>query len=176
MQCAILLAFYFSHPQALRLILGVCANPSPSFANLSTISPMFMCGVGMMYASVMLRVWCYKALGSLFTFELTIRPDHKLVTSGPYAIVRHPSYTALAPLNIGVALAVLCPGSYVYECAMMSTPVGAILVLWVATLGYVIMSLLERVKIENEALKKEFGEEWIRYRRSVAYRFIPGFI
>ena len=155
MQCAMLLAFQFSQPQALGLMSGVCANPSPSFANLSTISPMFMCGVGMMYASVILRVWCYKALGSLFTFEITIRPDHKLITSGPYAIVRHPSYTAIVFMGIGATLAVFCPGSYVYECGMMSTPVGGILVVWVAVSVYTVVSLLRRGRIEDAGLGKE---------------------
>ena len=176
MQGAMLLAFHFAQPQALRLVSGVCPNPSPSFDNLSTISPLFMCGVGMMYASVILRVWCYKALGSLFTFEVTIRPDHKLVTSGPYGIVRHPSYVATVLVCIGVILAVLCPGSYVYECGMMFTPAGGILIVWVAELGYAMVSLLCRGKIEDEVLRKEFGEEWLTYSRSVPCRFIPGFV
>ena len=176
MQGAMLLAFHFAQPQALRLVSGVCPNPSPSFDNLSTISPLFMCGVGMMYASVILRVWCYKALGSLFTFEVTIMPGHKLITSGPYAIVRHPSYTAMVFMTIGVTLAVLCPGSYVYECQIMSTPVGGILVVWVAVLVYAVVSLLRRGRIEDEVLRREFGEEWLRYSRSVSCSFIPGLV
>ncbi|CAF4350854.1 unnamed protein product, partial [Rotaria sordida] len=31
-------------------------------------------------------------LGAFFTFELTIRSTHKLIKTGPYAYVRHPSY------------------------------------------------------------------------------------
>ncbi|CAF1457475.1 unnamed protein product, partial [Rotaria sordida] len=30
-------------------------------------------------------------LGAFFTFELTIRSTHKLIKTGPYAYVRHPS-------------------------------------------------------------------------------------
>ena len=129
-----------------------------------------------MYASGILRVWCYKALGSLFTFEVTIRPDHKLITSGPYAIVRHPSYTAIPFMNIGVILAVLCPGSYVYECGMMSTPVGGILVVWFAMLGLIIVSAFGRGRIEDEGLRKEFGEKWVSYSRAVSCRYIPGLV
>lgn len=40
-----------------------------------------------------IRIACYRELGRLFTYELTIREKHRLVTSGPYSIVRHPSYS-----------------------------------------------------------------------------------
>ena len=129
-----------------------------------------------MYASVILRIWCYKALGSLFTFEITIRPDHKLITSGPYAIVRHPSYIAIVFMNIGVTVGVLCPGSYVYECGIMSTPVGGILVVWVAVSVYAVVSLLRRGRIEDAGLRKEFGDKWVSYSRAVSCRFIPGLV
>ena len=129
-----------------------------------------------MYASVILRVWCYKALGSLFTFEVTIRPDHKLITSGPYGIVRHPSYTAMVFMGIGVILAVLCPGSYVSECGMMFTPAAGILVVWVVISGLSILSLFGRGRIEDEGLRKEFGDKWVSYSRAVPCRFIPGLV
>ena len=165
-----------SLPQTLRILSGVCAGSSHSLPDLSTISPLFMLGVGMMYTSGTLRLWCYKTLGSLFTFEVTIRPNHKLITSGPYAIVRHPSYTAILIMFIGVSLAVFCPGSYVSECGIMSTPAGGILAAWVVILVYIILAVWGRGKIEDEGLKKEFGETWDSYSSSVPFRFIPGFV
>jgi len=36
----------------------------------------------------------------MFTFEMSIRKEHILVTSGPYGVVRHPGYTG-ALLAIG---------------------------------------------------------------------------
>ena len=43
-------------------------------------------------------------MGRLFTVERSIRKDHLRVTSGPYAIVRHPSYTGLLIVYIGMIL------------------------------------------------------------------------
>lgn len=51
-----------------------------------------------------LRVLCYKSLGSLFTFEMSIRDDHRLVKDGPYQVVRHPSYLGLLLTMVGLFL------------------------------------------------------------------------
>lgn len=40
--------------------------------------------------AILVRLASYHSLGQLFTFELSIQDKHKLVTSGPYNIVRHP--------------------------------------------------------------------------------------
>ena len=51
-----------------------------------------------------LRWWSQAELGHMFTFEVGIRKDHRLVQTGPYAILRHPSYTGLLVGIIGIAL------------------------------------------------------------------------
>ena len=51
-----------------------------------------------------IRHQCYESMGRLFTVERSIRTDHVLVTSGPYAVVRHPSYTGLLIVFIGMIL------------------------------------------------------------------------
>jgi protein-S-isoprenylcysteine O-methyltransferase Ste14 len=48
-----------------------------------------------------LRLWCYRHLGSLFTYEVGIRQGHSLVATGPYAHLLHPSYTAAVMLAGG---------------------------------------------------------------------------
>ncbi len=40
-----------------------------------------------------IRMYSYWELGNLFTYSLGIRKDHKLVTTGPYEWLAHPSYT-----------------------------------------------------------------------------------
>ncbi|KAG2126910.1 hypothetical protein DEU56DRAFT_959007, partial [Suillus clintonianus] len=49
-----------------------------------------------------IRLWCFRTLGRFFTFELGVRKGHKLVTTGPYAVVRHQSYAGAALLSIGL--------------------------------------------------------------------------
>lgn len=45
--------------------------------------------------SVRMRIWCYQALKHSFTFRLKVSEDQKLITTGPYTYLAHPSYTAM---------------------------------------------------------------------------------
>ncbi|CAO3574577.1 unnamed protein product [Mortierella alpina] len=44
-------------------------------------------------AGCALRKWSFVTLDRFFTYQLTIRSGHKLVQTGPYKYLRHPSYT-----------------------------------------------------------------------------------
>ncbi|KAF9946304.1 hypothetical protein BGZ72_000458 [Mortierella alpina] len=48
------------------------------------------------------RIWSSVTLGKLFTYEPTLRSGHKLIQAGPYAQLRHPSYTGTI-LNLTAA-------------------------------------------------------------------------
>lgn len=50
-----------------------------------------------------LRVICFRVLGRFFTFDLAVQKDQKVIQSGPYAIVRHPSYSAMLLHQIGTS-------------------------------------------------------------------------
>ncbi|KAF9644887.1 hypothetical protein BDM02DRAFT_829359, partial [Thelephora ganbajun] len=52
-----------------------------------------------------LRLFSFRTLGRHFTYQLAILPSHKLVTTGPYAYIRHPSYVALPLIVSGCAYA-----------------------------------------------------------------------
>ncbi|KAF8487789.1 hypothetical protein JB92DRAFT_3254663 [Gautieria morchelliformis] len=97
-ECTILLALYFGSSPASQALAAVCANPLPPLSTISTLSPMFTLALGMLCTGALIRLWCFKALGTLVTYQITTRPDHKLITSGPYAIVHHPSYTRMVLL------------------------------------------------------------------------------
>ncbi|CAD6904965.1 unnamed protein product, partial [Tilletia caries] len=55
-----------------------------------------------------LRYWCYRELSHFFTFTLAILDDHRIVSSGPYAVVRHPSYTGLFLVASAMIVTILC--------------------------------------------------------------------
>ena len=74
-------------------------------------------GAVLVCAGAALRSECYRRLGQQFTFELSIQKDHRLVTDGPYAIVRHPGYTALVTQAAGLVLCIAGPGSWWRELA-----------------------------------------------------------
>ena len=52
----------------------------------------FVGGVALALAGVALRVQAIRTLGKLFTFQVGIRPDHRIVRERPYRWIRHPAY------------------------------------------------------------------------------------
>ena len=52
---------------------------------------LFSCAIG----GSLLRLWCFKCLKEYFTFNVTIKKDHKLITTGPYSLLIHPSVSIL---------------------------------------------------------------------------------
>ena len=68
-----------------------------------------MIGALLMICGVALRAWAMGSLGERFRgFEVT-REERGLETRGPYAIVRHPSYLALAMIDLGTPLVLSLP-------------------------------------------------------------------
>ena len=98
-------------------------------AGLATLA-----GVVLFGASKALKFWAIASLGTRWTFRVLIPPDARLVTRGPYALLRHPNYVAVVGELAGMALLVG---------ARVSGPV--------ATLLFVLL-LRRRIRMENMAL------------------------
>ena len=62
-------------------------------------------GIALIIAGIGLRAWSITTLGRFFQYQITIQPGHQVVTSGPYRYLRHPAYTAIAFILVGIALA-----------------------------------------------------------------------
>ena len=61
-------------------------------------------GLLMVTAGLALAVWARTHLGRNWSGTVTVKEDHELVRSGPYAIVRHPIYTGLLFAMLGTAI------------------------------------------------------------------------
>jgi len=61
-------------------------------ANLP-FDPISGAAFGLMIAGLALRTWSFLVLGRFFTWNVEVQPDQKLIQSGPYRLIRHPSYT-----------------------------------------------------------------------------------
>lgn len=122
----------------------------------------------------MMRVDCYRTLGQLFTFELVIQENHELITTGPYAIIRHPSYAGMILTIVGAFLS-HSKGSWVAECGLLDSPVGrGLAAYWVLVAAAVMSSLLLRIPREDQLLMKQFGDEWREWAQRVPYSLVPG--
>lgn len=123
----------------------------------------------------LIRAQCYRTLGRLFTYEVTIRDGHRLVTGGPYAYVRHPSYTTYIIGTAAIGFVPLTRGSWLRESGVLGETAWARVpyalgALWAA---YVCTGMVLRTRTEDRLLKGEFGAEWEEYARTVPYRLVP---
>ena len=64
----------------------------------------FCVGIGVMLCGVALRWYSVRTLGRFFSRSVAIQEHHEVVTTGPYRIVRHPSYTGTMLTLIGIGL------------------------------------------------------------------------
>ncbi len=117
--------------------------------------PIFVVGLVLMVAGIALRQWAVAVLGRFFTVDVRVHPDQAVVEAGPYRWVRHPAYTGLVVLFVGIGLAL---GNWAALAVLIVVP----------TLGLVV-----RIRVEERALLDGLGEP---YRRSAASRprLIPG--
>ncbi|KAG1744627.1 uncharacterized protein EDB91DRAFT_195537 [Suillus paluster] len=121
------------------------------------------------------RLWCFRVMGQQFTHQLTIRKNHALVTTGPYDIVRHPSYTSSCIASLGISLIFASPGSFMRTSGWLSTRFGrGLLGLWVIQILLSVVLSRDRSIHEDAMLRKHFEEEWDRWSKRVRYRLIPG--
>jgi protein-S-isoprenylcysteine O-methyltransferase Ste14 len=62
--------------------------------------------VGLAAAGFLFCWWARLALGRLWSASITRKEDHRVIDTGPYALVRHPIYTGV--ITAGFASAVMC--------------------------------------------------------------------
>jgi protein-S-isoprenylcysteine O-methyltransferase Ste14 len=58
-----------------------------------------------MAAGLTLRIWAARVLGAFYTRTLRTNARQRLVTDGPYRLVRHPGYLGNLLLWLGAAIA-----------------------------------------------------------------------
>ncbi|MDQ5825405.1 MAG: isoprenylcysteine carboxylmethyltransferase family protein [Chloroflexota bacterium] len=102
-------------------------------------------GLGVMFLGLALRVFSILWLGPMFTRFVQILPGHRLVTSGPYRFVRHPSYSGLLLFFTGLGIAL---GDGLSVAIMAVVPA---------------LGVLYRIRVEEEALLGAFGQEYRAY-------------
>ena len=125
-------------------------------------------------AGGLIRMWCHRELGRLFTWQMAVRDDHKLVTTGPYAYVQHPSYIGWALMVAGNIMLVLNKGSYVMESGIWDSAAGRVATSSVVVyISFVTYSLFTRMRKESEVLYRRFGTEYEIYAKRTPYWLIP---
>ena len=132
-------------------------------------------GLVITITSSALRFTTFISMGRLFTYQLSILPDHKLITHGLYSYVRHPSYTAVVSMFVGVLVTVTAPGGVLYDSLGVESTEKLTVILASVTM-YGTRLFVRRADVEDQVLRKEFGKEWDEWAQVVKYKFIPGLI
>jgi protein-S-isoprenylcysteine O-methyltransferase Ste14 len=114
----------------------------------------FALGVATLIGGSLLRRHCWRMLGGSFTGDVRAQPGQTIVSTGAYALLRHPAYTAGTLMNLGMGLAL---GSW-----------GSAALLTLATLAV----YSYRIAIEERALLAVLGEPYRDYMRT-RRRLIP---
>jgi protein-S-isoprenylcysteine O-methyltransferase Ste14 len=109
-------------------------------------------GVALTWAGIALALWARWHLGQYWSARITIKEDHKLIRTGPYARLRHPIYSGLDLAAIGSALAIDR-----WRCVA-----GVFLII----LGYWI-----KARREEAMLTAQFGGEFQEHCRHTGFLF-----
>ncbi|KAG2069492.1 hypothetical protein BDR04DRAFT_1119096 [Suillus decipiens] len=148
---------------------------SSSIIRDTPITFLFVFGTALAVTGGLVRWWCYRTLGRFFTFQLSIREGQYIVTTGPYAIIRHPSYTAGLVVLIGILILHGSTNSWLRQSGALNIPeLKVIVAAWLAEITLLSINVVLRVSQEDEILKSTFRDEWERWATTVRYRLIPG--
>ena len=117
--------------------------------------PVQIVGLTLLAAGITLRFVAIAELGAFHTPDVAVQAGHRVVDTGLYRRVRHPSYLGaiIGLLGFGLGLGSVRSAAAVVGCALI---------------GYAY-----RIHVEERALLESLGEEYAAYCRRT-YRLIPG--
>lgn len=110
-------------------------------------------GVVLCIAGLAFCIWARFTLGRNWSGVVTLKGGHELITSGPYALVRHPIYTGLLTMFVGTVI-------------VLGHVAGII------AMPFVFGSLWIKLRYEERLMLKQFPNEYAGYQQRVK-RLIP---
>ena len=143
------------------LWIGGCVffwRPIPFSFSTSVRIAALVVGTLLYFPGLFLYLWGARTLGTMYkpssTFGVQLNAGHKLITYGPFALVRHPLYLGLQAVAIG-GLLVYRNWTFVF-------------------IAVNFLALFIRARREELALAAEFGKEWEVYASQVP-AWVPRF-
>jgi protein-S-isoprenylcysteine O-methyltransferase Ste14 len=117
------------------------SNPYESNLTLTIV------GFVILWFGVALRNYSIKILGKHFTPTIQLQQDHDLITTGPYSVIRHPSYLGALMAIVGIAI-------------FFNSLIGTLAACIAMMIAYIV-----RITAEEKALKSLFGSKYQEYQK-----------
>jgi protein-S-isoprenylcysteine O-methyltransferase len=116
-------------------------------ATVPCLGGFYVFGFILFLGGLALRWYSVGYLGRYFTVNVSISTEHKLIDSGPYRYIRHPSYTGALLAFVGLGF---CFGNWL-SIVLLTLPMTA--------------AFLWRIHVEERALTEALGENYRAYVR-----------
>jgi protein-S-isoprenylcysteine O-methyltransferase Ste14 len=145
--------FFYAAALTFEIVVGVALwIPLPGAPFPGAIA---ILGALLAFSGLALALWGRLSLGKMYFVSTNLGAQtlagQRLVTTGPYAIVRHPMYLGLGTAAFGSPM--------LYQT-------------WTTVfLVFTALIVVRRALLEEEVLAKTFGAEWLDYRRRVPMLF-----
>jgi protein-S-isoprenylcysteine O-methyltransferase Ste14 len=117
------------------------SNPYESNLTLTIV------GFVILWFGVALRNYSIRILGKHFTPTIQLQQDHDLITTGPYSVIRHPSYLGALMAIVGIAI-------------FFNSLIGTLAACIAMMIAYIV-----RITAEEKALKSLFGSKYQEYQK-----------
>jgi protein-S-isoprenylcysteine O-methyltransferase Ste14 len=143
-----------SHVLPIAVAVYLVATPRIALpylsANVYARGPLAdIAGVSLTALGLGFAIWARLYLGRNWSALVAVKENHELITSGPYAVTRHPIYTGLLTAVLGVAL-------------MRADIRGFVALVMVA------VALWRKLKLEERWMTETFGARYEAYKARVA--------
>ena len=117
------------------------------------VDALALVGAVLCVAGVLFCVWARFTLGRNWSGVVTLKGGHELITSGPYAFVRHPIYTGLLTMFLATVI-------------VLGHVAGII------AIPFVLVSFWIKLRYEEKLMLEKFPNEYAAYQQRVK-RLIP---
>jgi protein-S-isoprenylcysteine O-methyltransferase Ste14 len=135
-------------------IAGIINGKSAFFFSHERTIAVFWIGTATMLCGLGLRIWAIATLGKSFRTTVETHQNQKIVSKGPYKLLRHPSYTGLLLTGCGYGIALQNWLSLIFAVTLP------------------LMALLNRIHIEEKAMVESLGPEYQTYQKTTK-KLIP---
>ncbi len=111
-------------------------------------------GLVLLAGGLAFRTWAIRTLGRFFTAAVEVQQDQKVIQTGPFRFIRHPSYLGTVILIVGVPV-------------LLRSYVGLVASIVLFAFAYAL-----RISAEEKALAEELGAAYVDYQKRT-WRLIP---